>query len=99
MRTYEIYLHLDPSLGEGGADKALKDVEALLTKESGTIVSKDNKGILRLAAPIGKHRDSVQVLLNVKAKPASIKEFRRQVNLLDSVLRIGIFTLEEAAAV
>jgi ribosomal protein S6 len=98
MRTYEIYLHLDPSLGEGGADKALKDVEALLAKEGGTVLNKDNRGIMRLASPIGKNRDSVQVLLNIKAKPASIKEFRRQVNLLDFVLRIGIFTADEAVA-
>ncbi len=98
MRTYELYVHLDPSLGEGGAEKALKEVEALLAKEGGTIVSKDNRGILRLASPIGKFKDSVQVLLNVKAKPEAIKEFRRQVNLLDVVLRIGIFTADEAVA-
>ncbi len=98
MRTYEIYLHLDPSLGEGGADKALKDVEALLAKDGGTFLTKDNRGIMRLASPIGKHRDSVQVLLNIKAKQESIKEFRRQVNLLDFVLRIGIFTIDQAVA-
>jgi|GEM_PF-2915071 len=96
MRTYEIYVHLDPSLGD--ADKALKEVEALLAKEGGTIVNKDNKGVQRLASPIGKNKDSVQVLLTVKAKPSSIQEFRRQVNLLDSVLRAGIFAAEEAVA-
>ncbi len=98
MRTYELYLHLDPSLGDAGADKALKDIETFLTKAGGTITNKDNKGILRLASPIDNSKDSIQVILMAQAEPSSIKEFRRQVSLMDSVLRIGIFTVEAATA-
>jgi len=97
MRTYEVFVQIKASNDEG-AEKAIKDLEGLLAKSGGSIVSKDIKGAHKLATPIDKNRDAIQAVLIIQANPSSLSEFRKQASLLDSILRLATFSVEEARA-
>lgn len=97
MRTYEFFVHIKAN-NDSEAEKALKELESLLGKYGGVINSKDMKGAHKLAAPINGITSSFQAVLSVSAKPETIAEFRKQANLLASILRVGIFEQKETSA-
>lgn len=92
MRTYELFLHIDPTLDESKCNSKLKEVENLIQKFEGKIVDMDKRGRQKLSYSIDKRQDSYQVLLKVEAKPDTLTQIERQLKLLDNVLRFGIFT-------
>ena len=96
MRTYEFFVHLKAN-NDSEAEKALKELENLLTKYNGVFNSKEMKGAHKLAAPINKINSSFQAIVSVSAQPEKIAEFRKQAALLECILRLGIFDKTEKA--
>jgi len=98
MRNYEIILLLSPKLDDAAVDKACKDIEAQFTKTGGKFDAVDNKGKQRLGYEINDYRDAQYLVINATLDPASIAAAKKQIELNQSVLRIGFFVQETAKA-
>ncbi len=94
MKNYELFLILDPKKDEAAAQKTIREIEAVLNKLEAKVIKNQGGANTKMARPIGKKKDTYQVILEISAKPESLTEIRRQLVLLDQVLRVGIFTLE-----
>ena len=93
MQEYEFYLMLSGRLDDAAVSRVIKDIEALLIKHGGKITSKDIKGRQKLAYQIGDYNDANQVLLGVSLDTAAVSELRVQINLMEDVVRAGIYNL------
>ncbi len=93
MRTYELFLILDSKKDDNSAQKITRDIEAILTKYDAKIVKNHGGHNARLAYQINKKRETYQLTLEIEARPDAIAEIKRNLTLLDSVLRFSVFTL------
>lgn len=97
MKNYEMFLILNSKKDEATAQKAIREVETVLNKYGGKILKNNGGQNSRLAYPINKRIDSYQVVLEIQAETKDVAEMRKQLSLVDDVLRVGIFNLETAA--
>jgi len=98
MRNYEMFLILKPKADETASQKAVRDIEAVLNKYGAKLKSSHSGGNARLAYPIQKRTDSFQIILDIEAEAQGIKELKKQLALVDDVLRATIFTKTPVAA-
>lgn len=96
MRTYELFLILDSKKDDASAQKIIRDIEAILTKCDAKIVKNHGGHNARLAYQINKKRETYQVTLEIEARPDTIVEIKRNLTLLESILRFTFFTLATA---
>ncbi len=90
MRAYEVMVILEPSLEERTIEPSLDKYLNVIRKDGGTVDSVDVWGRRRLAYEINKNPEGIYAVLSVAAEPATIKEFDRQLNLNESVLRTKV---------
>lgn len=96
MKTYELFLILDSKKDDATAQKIIRDIEAVLNK-NGAKITKNNGGQnARLAYQINKRRETYQATLEIEADPKAIAEIRRNLILVEHVVRFNIFTLQAA---
>lgn len=88
MKNYELLTVFKPNLDAEEIDKAVAKIEASITSFDGKVLNTDKIGRKRLAYDVLKFRDGffTTFLLNIPAD--KITEFKRQLKLNDSVLRI-----------
>ena len=99
MKNYELLTVLKPNLDADEVDKALLKIEETVTSFGGKVFNTDKIGRRKLAYDIQKFRDgffSTQ-MLNIPAE--KVTEFKRQLKLNDSVLRIMFIEAAKAPAV
>lgn len=97
MRNYELFLILEAKKDEAAAQKIIRDVEAVLNKYGAKIIKSHSGQNLRLAYQINKRRETYQTVLEIEADPSQIAEIKRNLVLVNQVLRFSIFTLQQAA--
>ena len=90
MRAYEVMVILEPSLEERTIEPSLDKYLNVIRKDGGTVDNVDVWGRRRLAYEINKNPEGIYAVLQVAAEPATIKEFDRQLNLNESVLRTKV---------
>ena len=90
MRAYEVMVILEPSLEERTIEPSLDKYLNVIRKDGGTVESVDVWGRRRLAYEINKNPEGIYAVVSVAAEPATIKEFDRQLNLNESVLRTKV---------
>ena len=78
MRNYEVMVILDPSLDERTIEPSLDKYLNVIRKDGGSVESVDVWGRRRMAYEI------------LKAEPATVKEFDRQLTLNESILRTKV---------
>ena len=96
MRNYELFLILKPKKDEATAQKSIREVEAVLNKYGAKLVKNHGGSNTRLGHPIDKRMDSFQATLEIEVKPEDVAELRRQLILVDEILRFNIFALNAA---
>jgi ribosomal protein S6 len=96
MRNYELFLILKPKKDEATAQKSIREVEAVLNKYGAKLVKNHGGSNFRLGHPIDKRMDSFQATLEIEVKPEDVAELRRQLILVDEILRFNIFALNAA---
>lgn len=96
LRPYEFFVLVDGNLDDNSAEKAIKDVEALVAKFGGNTDKTDAQGRKKNPYLIKDRRESHHFLMNVNATPESISEIRSELAIIDAVLRITVFTPKAA---
>ena len=90
MRAYEVMVILEPSLEERTIEPSLDKYLNVIRKDGGNVESVDIWGRRRLAYEIEKNAEGIYALISLAAEPATVKEFDRQLNLNESVLRTKV---------
>ena len=90
MRDYEVMVILDPSLEERTIEPSLDKYLNVIRNDGGTVESVDVWGRRRLAYEVKKHAEGIYAIVTLKAEPATVKEFDRQLTLNESILRTKV---------
>lgn len=98
MKNYELLAIFKPNLDAEEVDKNLAKLEETIKSYKGKVVSTDKIGRKKLAYDIQKFRDGFFVS-QILALPADkITDFKRQLKLNDSILRIMFLEAAKTAA-
>jgi small subunit ribosomal protein S6 len=81
---------LEPSLEERTIEPSLDKYLNAIRKDGGNVESVDVWGRRRLAYEIAKNAEGIYAVISLAAEPATVKEFDRQLNLNESVLRTKV---------
>ena len=87
MRTYDVLLILDPRLTDEEVAQLGGRLQQGLVALGGEVTSSEDWGRRRLVFELRKQREGHYLLLQVRAMPAAMREYERQLKLNESVLR------------
>lgn len=87
LRPYEILVILDPRATDEDAAALLAQLGEQVAALGAEVIRTDNWGRRRLAYEIRKQREGIYAVFEVRAEPAAVKEFERQLRLNENVLR------------
>jgi small subunit ribosomal protein S6 len=87
VRTYDVLLIADPRLTDEEVAQLGGRLQESLVTLGGEVVSLEDWGRRRLVFELRKQREGHYLLLQVRAAPAVMREYGRQLNLNESVLR------------
>lgn len=90
LRAYEVMVILDPSLEERTIEPSLDKYLNVIRTDGGSIESVEVWGRRRLAYEVKKNAEGIYAVISLKAEPATVKEFDRQLSLNESILRTKV---------
>jgi small subunit ribosomal protein S6 len=95
MRQYEVMVILDPDLDERSIAPALEGFLKVIRDLGGSIEKNDIWGRRRLAYEIKtksgkKVSEGIYAVVDLQATPDAVKEFDRQANLSETVVRTKV---------
>ena len=90
LRAYEVMVILEPSLEERTIEPSLDKYLNVIRKDGGTVESVEVWGRRRLAYEVKKNAEGIYAVISLKAEPATVKEFDRQLSLNESILRTKV---------
>ena len=90
MRAYEVMVILDPNLEERTIEPSLDKYLNVIRKDGGNVETVDVWGRRRLAYEVKKNAEGIYAVIKIQAEPATVKEFDRQINLNESILRTKV---------
>lgn len=88
MKNYELLTIFKPNLDAEEVDKNLSKIEETVTSYKGKILEIDKIGRKKLAFNVEKFRDGFFVTQILSIPADKVADFKRQLKLNDSVLRI-----------
>ena len=97
MKTYELFLLLNPDLDQTRVDQELKGFEEIFAKHGGKIVDIDNRGRKKSAYPIKNKRDANQVILKVELEPNQVTQVKKQLSITNNILRYSLLNVNQAS--
>lgn len=90
MRRYEVMVILDPSLDERTVAPSLEQFLAVIRNDGGSVEKVDVWGKRRLSYDIAKNSEGIYAVIDLTAKPATVKELDRQLKLSEAILRTKV---------
>lgn len=87
LRVYDVLMIVDPRLTEEEVAQLAGQLQESFVGLGGEVLSVENWGKRRLAFELRKHREGSYLLFQVKAEPAVVREYERQLRLNEPVLR------------
>ena len=90
LRAYEVMVILDPNLEERTIEPSLDKYLNVIRKDGGNVENVDVWGRRRLAYEVKKNAEGIYAVITLQAEPATVKEFDRQINLNESILRTKV---------
>ena len=90
LRAYEVMVILDPDLEERTVAPSLDTYLNVVRVDGGSIENVDVWGRRRLAYEVKKNAEGIYAVISLQAEPATVKEFDRQINLNESILRTKV---------
>ena len=90
LRRYELMVILDPDLEERTVAPNLDQFLNVVRQDGGDIESVDVWGRRRLAYEIDKKSEGIYAVVELSAKPETVKELGRQLSLSESVMRTKV---------
>ena len=94
MRHYEIMIILDSTLEERNVQSSLDPFLKVVSGGGGKVDKVDIWGKRRLAYQIEKKSEGIYAIVDLTAKPATVLEMDRQLNLNEGVLRTKVMRPE-----
>ena len=98
MRHYELMVILDPDLEERTIAPSLDTFLNVVRNGGGTVEKVDVWGRRRLSFEIDKKAEGIYAVVDLNAKPDTMKELDRQLNLNESILRTKVMRPEMRAS-
>lgn len=95
LREYDFTLIARGDLPEADTAKVFQGYEALMTKDGGEILKRDDWGNRKLAFPINKVYRGSYVNYDFVGTPASVAEMERLIRIDDNVLRHLVVRVDE----
>ena len=95
MRRYELMIILDPWLEEQTVQPSLDQFLTVVSAGGGTVDKVDVWGRRRLAYEIDKKSEGIYAVIDMVAKPDTVRELDRQLSLNEAVLRTKILRPEK----
>jgi small subunit ribosomal protein S6 len=87
LRRYELYIVFQPELEDEQLEARIERVNGFLTAGEGVIVEVVRKGRRRLAYPIRKYNQGIDVIYQANLPSNRLEVIERQLNLYEDVLR------------
>jgi small subunit ribosomal protein S6 len=97
LREFDFTIITRGDLTEGDHAKAIGGYEALMTKDGGEIIKKDEWGNRKLAFPINKSFRGIYVNYDFVGTPENVAEMERLMRIDDNVLRHLIVRIDDSA--
>ncbi|MFN2413070.1 MAG: 30S ribosomal protein S6 [Pyrinomonadaceae bacterium] len=94
-RTYEVMYIIDPDTPEDRVGKLNEAVGALIEKEGGTVIRRNDIGRKIFAYPIGKKTEGYYVLFEIEGSGQEIAELERRMRVNDMILRYMTVRVDE----
>ena len=95
-RTYEVMYIIDPETPAERMEKLNEAVAALIEKEGGSVIRKEEYGLKTFAYPIQKKTEGYYVLYEINGSGQEIAELERRMRVNDMIMRyITVRTDEE----
>ncbi|GAA1098000.1 30S ribosomal protein S6 [Nocardiopsis exhalans] len=94
MRRYEIMVILDPNLDERTVAPSLENFLAVVRNDGGSVEKTEIWGKRRLAYDINKNSEGIYAVIDLTAKPETVKELDRQLGIAEAVLRTKVLRPE-----
>src|ERR1044072_2731967 len=94
-RTYEVMYIIDPDTAADKIEKLNEAVGKLIEKEGGTIVRRDDIGMMTLAYPIQKKTQGHYVLFEIEGSGQEIAELERRMRVNDMIMRYITVRVDE----
>lgn len=98
MKNYELLTVFKPNLDADEIEKNLSKIEETVTGYKGSIKSVDKVGRKKLAYDVQKFRDGFFVTQILSIPAEKVVEFKRQLKLNDSILRIMFLEVDKKCA-
>jgi ribosomal protein S6 len=96
MRNYELFLLLNSKGDEASAQKSLREVETVLNRYGGKFVKINTGSNTRLKYTIKDRNEAYQVTVDIEAETKDLVEIKKQLSLVEDILRLDIFSLAKA---
>ncbi|MEU3020379.1 MULTISPECIES: 30S ribosomal protein S6 [unclassified Nocardiopsis] len=94
MRRYELMIILDPNLDERTVAPSLENFLGVVRNDGGSVEKTEIWGKRRLAYDIDKNSEGIYAVIDLTAKPATVKELDRQLGIAEAVLRTKVLRPE-----
>ncbi|WP_026119409.1 30S ribosomal protein S6 [Nocardiopsis ganjiahuensis] len=94
MRRYEIMVILDPNLDERTVAPSLENFLGVVRNDGGSVEKTEIWGKRRLAYDINKNSEGIYAVIDLTAKPETVKELDRQLGIAEAVLRTKVLRPE-----
>src|SRR6476619_6385495 len=94
-RTYEVMYIIDPETAADKIEKLNEAVGKLIETQGGTIVRRDDIGMMNLAYPIQKHTQGHYVLFEIEGSGQEIAELERRMRVNDMIIRYMTVRVDE----
>ena len=92
MRNYELFLLLTSKGDDASAQRSLREIETVLNKYGGKFVKQGSGSNTKLKYPVKDKKDAYQVIVEIEAETKDLAEIKKQLRLVDDILRLEIFT-------
>jgi small subunit ribosomal protein S6 len=89
LRVYDVLVIVDPRLGDEEVAQLTGRLQEALVGLGGEVVGVEGWGRRRLTFELNKQREGHYLLLQVRATPAVVREYERQLKLNEAVLRFA----------
>lgn len=96
MKKYDLFTIIKPNLDNDEADKVVSKVEEIVKSLGGAVSDCDKMGRKKLAYEVAGFSDGFMVNQVVSVPSDKITELKRQIKLIDSIIRTMFTTKENA---
>ncbi len=92
QRKYELLLVFNPNTQDSVLEERLRKIEEVARDHAGVVEKREIWGKRSLAYPINNYKYGLFVAVNVNGLGSIVADLRRQISLMDEVLRNSIMT-------